>query len=172
MKKYLKLAALAFAATLTACGGGGGSPGKTQESYSITLRADDAKLPVNSSNAGPGIGAGAPFTTVLYVEGRKGDLPIPGGADVFACNVAGGLASGSLYYLDGKAEHEKEIDDGNGGKIKVDIAYRSITLGANSGGNSFHFHAGDGAGTVRITCTVTDPRDSRVQSASVDIVVE
>lgn len=171
MEKYIKLAALVFAATLSACGGGGGSSGTTQESYSITLRSDKIQLPLNIDNARAGLGVYAPYTTSLYVEARKGSSPIPGGTDIFGCNVSGGLDSGALYYIDGKPEHEVEVDDGNGGKIKVPGAYRSITLGANSGGNSFHFSSGDKAGTARITCSVTDPRDSRVHTASVDIVV-
>lgn len=171
MRKYIKLAALAFIVTLSACGGGGGSPGTTQESYSITLRADKIQLPLNIQNVRAGIGAYSPYTTTLYVEARKGGVPIPSGEDIFGCNVAGGLDSGALYYLDGKPEHEVEIDDGVGGKIKVPGSYRSITLGANSGGNSFHFNSGDAAGTGRITCSVTDPRDGRVVSASTDITV-
>ena len=160
------------ATTLAACGGGGGSPGTTQESYSITLRADKTQLPINVADTFPNISVYAPFTTTLYVDAAVGGRPIPGGEDgVFACNVAGGLSSGALYYLDGKDEHMVEIDDGNGGKIKVPGAYRSITLGSNSGGNSFHFHAGNAAGTARITCAVTDPRDKQQKSASVEINV-
>lgn len=172
MKRLAKiLVPTCMSVLLAACGGGGGSPGATQESYSITLRAEKSQLPLNIQNVRAGQGAYAPFTTTLYVEARKGGQPIPGGDDIFGCNVAGGLSSGALYYLDGKSEHEVEVDDGNGGKIKVPGAYRSITLGSNSGGNSFHFHAADQAGTARITCSVTDPRDSRIYSASVDIVV-
>lgn len=171
MLKATKLLALVLAAGLTACGGGGGSPGDTNENYSITVRADKKELPLNIAGVGPGMGVYSPYTTTLYVEARKGNIAIPGGEDIFACNLSGGLSSGSLYYLDGKSEHETEVDDGNGGKIKVPNAYRSITLGANSGGNSFHFHAGDAAGAARITCSVTDPRDNRAKSASVDISV-
>lgn len=173
MRKNLKFLMLALSAVLTACGGGGGSPGTTQESYSITLRAAKTQLPLNIQNASVGEGAYAPFSTTLYVDAKKGSMPIPNSADdkTFACNVAGGLDSGALYYLDGNPDHEKEVDDGKGGKIKVPLAYRSITLGANSGGSSFHFHAGDQAGTARITCSVTDPRDNRIYSASVDITV-
>ena len=132
-----------LAVALVACGGGGGSPGTTQESYSITLRADKTQLPINVANTSPGIGVYAPYSTTLYVQASIGGRPIPGGKDIFGCNVAGGLDSGSLYYIDGDAAHEVEVDDGNGGKIKVPGAYRSITLGSNSGGNSFHFHAGE-----------------------------
>ena len=64
-----------------------------------------------------------------------------------------------------------EIDDGNGGKIKVPAAYRSITLGSNAGGASFHFHAGNEAGTSRVTCSVTDPRDKQQKSTAVVITV-
>jgi hypothetical protein len=73
--------------------------------------------------------------------------------------------------LDGKAEHETEVDDGNGGKVKVPKAYRSITLGSNSGGNSFHFHSGNQAGIARVVCSVTDPRDKQQKFASADISV-
>ncbi len=171
MQKTFKLSALMLAAMLAACGGGGGSPGITQESYGITLRAEKTQLPVNVAGNPVGQGVYAPFSTTLYVEANVGGRPIPGGKDIFACNVSGGLDSGSLYYLDGDPEHEKEVDDGNGGKIKVPNAYRSITLGSNSGGSSFHFHAGNKAGTARITCTVTDPRDKQQKSASVEVAV-
>ena len=171
MRKFIKFAALAATAVLTACGGGGGSPGETLENYSITLRTDKAVLPLNISNSMPGLGAYQPYTTTLYVDARKGSLPIPGGEKIFGCNVNGGLDSGALYYLDGKDEHQTEVDDGFGGKIKIPNAYRSITLESNSGGNSFHFHAGDQAGTVRITCSVSDPRDKQQKSATVEISV-
>ncbi len=172
MQKLIGIVGLAAAALLVGCGGGGGSPGETREPYQITLRADRNELPVNIEGQGPGIGAWAPYTTTLYVNATAGGRPIPNGEEgIFACNVAGGLGSGPLYYLDGDDEHETEVDDGQGGKIKIPNAYRNITLGSNAGGNSFHFHAGDQAGTTRVTCTVTDPGDKRVHSASVDITV-
>jgi hypothetical protein len=171
MFKKFKFLALALATTLSACGGGGGSPGETNENYSISVRADKTELPVNIGGVMAGIGAYSPYTTTLYVEARKGNMAIPGGEDIFGCNVAGGLSTGALYYLDGDPEHETEVDDGNGGTIKVPNAYRNIALDANSGGNSFHFHAGNSAGVARITCSVTDPRDNRQKTASVDITV-
>ncbi len=163
MLKNLKLSTLLVAAVLSACGGGGGSPGATDENYKITLRAEKTTLPVNVGNYPAGIGVYAPFTTILYVNATKGGAPIPGGEGIFGCNTDYGLGSGPLYYLDGDSEHEDE--DGN------PLAFRSITLGANSGGNSFHFHAGNQAGTATITCSVTDPRSGRVERASVNIAV-
>lgn len=171
MQKIFKFIATASVAVLTACGGGGGSPGDSSLPYSISVKAAKTQLPINIANERAGIGAYSPFTTALYVEAREGKDPIPGGKDIFACNVAGGLESGALYYLDGKEEHEVEIDDGMGGKIKVPAAYRNIVLDSNSGGNSFHFHAGNKAGAARIVCTVTNPADKLVSSASVEIVV-
>jgi hypothetical protein len=167
MRKLLFACGVSAVALLTACGGGGGSAGNTAEQYSITLRADNTTLPVNVGNVAPGIGVNYPYTTTLYVNAKEGSDPIPGGDDIFGCNLAGGLNTGALYYLDGDSDHETTDSNGN----KVPSAYRSITLGSNSGGNSFHFHAGDQAGTATITCSVTDPRDSRVYSASVDIAV-
>ena len=171
MKKLIGMTALAMSALLTACGGGGGSAGSSALPYSISLRADKTQLPLNISNEIAGIGAYSPFTTTLYVDAREGNSPILGGTGIFGCNVAGGLGSGALYYLDGKDEHMVEVDDGKGGKIMVPGAYRSIVLDSNAGGNSFHFHAGNIAGTARITCAVTNPADQLVSSASVDIVV-
>ena len=139
MRKLIGIVGLAAAALLAGCGGGGGSPGTTHEQYSITLRADQTSLPVNLGHYPAGIGVSAPFTTTLYVNAKAGDNPIPGGAGIFGCNISAGLPSGALYYLDGKSEHQDA--DGN------PTAYRSITLDANSGGNSFHFHAGDQAGS-------------------------
>lgn len=157
--------ALGLAALLLGCGGGGGSPGDTQLEYHISLRAENDKyqLPLNIGHVPPSKGIYAPYTTILYVNATEGGKPILGSQDAFACNIESGLNTGALYYLDGDPAHEDE--DGN------PLAYRSITLGANSGGNSFHFHAGSTAGTARIVCTITDPRDQQVKSASVEITV-
>lgn len=171
MQKIFKYVALSLVVGLSACGGGGGSPGTSNLPYSITVKAAKTQLPLNISNDIAGIGAYSPFTTTLYVEAREGKDPIQGGKDIFGCNIAGGLESGALYYLDGKDEHMVEVDDGAGGKIKVPGAYRNIVLDSNSGGNSFHFHTGNKAGTARIVCTVTNPADKLVSSASVEIVV-
>ncbi len=143
--------------------------------YVVTMTADRTLLPTNTVGAGPGIGVYAPFTTTVYVKATENGYPIPGGTSatdkIFGCNIAGGLNVGSLYYLDGDPDHETEVDDGAGGKIKVPNAYRSITLGSNSGGNSFHFHAGNEAGTVTITCSVQSPQDQKYYSTSLTITV-
>lgn len=157
---------LSLAALVSGCGGGGGSPGNTTLEYQITLRAEKVKLPINIGNVLPSIGTTAPYTTVLYVNATEGGNPIIGTTEAFACNVDVGLDVGALYYLDGKSDHETDVD----GK-KVPNAYRSVKLDSNSGGNSFHFHAGDTRGTARVTCTITNPRDNQVKSASVQIVV-
>lgn len=157
---------LGFAALVAGCGGGGGSSGNTALEYKIALRADKTKLPVNISNEIPSIGVSAPYTTTLYITATEGGNPIVGTKDAFACNVDAGLNVGALYYLDGKSEHETVVD----GK-KIPNAYRNITLDSNSGGATFHFHAGDTVGTARVVCTVTDPRDNQVKTASAEIVV-
>lgn len=156
------LTSVALAATLAACGGGGGSSGTVSAEYQITLRADNTQLPLNVSNQGPGIGVYAPYSTTLYVQATVNGAPIPGGKEIFGCNSSAGLSSGALYYLDGDTAHEKDGIPG---------AYRSITLDSNSGGNSFHFNAGNQSGRTTITCSVQDPRDKQMKSASVSINV-
>lgn len=160
MKKLVLGAAVALG--LSACGGGGGSPGETSQPYTIQLRADKTQLPVNLASAGPGIGADAAYTTTLYVDARQGNMPIPGGASAFSCAIANGLDSAVLYYLDGTDAKDDQ------GVIRPS---RSIVLASNSGGASFHLHAIDKAGTATVTCTVTDPRDRRQVSASVNVNV-
>jgi len=171
MKKLIGMTALAMSALLTACGGGGGSSGDSSLDYSISLRAAKTQLPINISNEQPSTGAYARYTTTLYVEAREGGAPIAGGPDIFGCNIAQGLDSGALAYLDGNPAHKVKVKDQNGVEIEVEGMYRSVVLGSNSGGNSFHFHASNQAGTARITCSVTNPADKQVHSASVDIVV-
>jgi hypothetical protein len=163
MIKFLKTLGFVAAAALVGCGGGGGSSGTTSEPYSITLRAAKSQLPLNIANQPASIGAYAAYTTTLYVEARQGATAIPGGTGIFGCNLVQGLDSGALYYLDGNSEHEDDK--------KNPLAYRAITLDANSGGASFHFHAGNQSGTARITCSVTDPRDKQVRTATVAITV-
>jgi len=163
MRKLFGAAVLVASSVLVACGGGGGSPGSSDLPYTISLRAEKTQLPINIGGAPASIGAYAPYTTTLYVEARENGAPIPGGEDIFSCAIVQGLDSGSLYYLDGNEEHED--DDGN------PLSYRSITLGANSGAASFHVHAGSKSGTVRVTCSVTNPADKQIASKSIDIVV-
>lgn len=163
MRKSLRFLTMSLAAVLAACGGGGGSSGETSESYTISMKAERTTLPANIGGYPVGIGVYAPFTTVVYVSAKKGSAPIPGGEEIFACNTSYGLSSGPLYYLDGDEDHED--DDGN------PLAYRNITLGSNAGGNSFHFHAGDQAGTATITCSVHDPRSNTSVSTSLNIAV-
>jgi hypothetical protein len=65
-----------FAAALTACGGGGGSPGDTSEPYTISLRAERTSLPLNVGHYPVGIGV---------IPRRcecQGSAPIPGGEDI------------------------------------------------------------------------------------------
>lgn len=171
MRKLFGFAGLAIFSVITACGGGGGSPGDTKLPYSITLTAAKNQLPINIANQPPGIGVDAPYTTTLYVNAREGGAPIQGGKDIFGCNIDQGLDTGALAYLDGDPAHKVKVKNPDGTETEIEGLYRSVVLGANSGGNSFHFHAGDKAGTARITCTVTNPVDNQVSSASVNIVV-
>ncbi len=165
MNYIFKPIILAVPILLAACGGGGGSGGDSNLQYAISVRAAKNQLPVNVAHEQPVIGAYAPYTTTVYVNATEGGRPIAGGPeDVFGCNINGGLDSASLYYLDGS---EKDIDP----ETKRNKAYRSITLGSNSGGNSFHVHSGDLAGVVQVTCSVTDPRDKQVYSDTVNITV-
>lgn len=158
------LALAGVAGALVACGGGGGgSSSGGPGAYKVTLQAAKTSLPANIMGVGPGIGLNAPYTTTVYVSARRensGEL-IPGGDDVFACNVESGLDSGVLFYLNGEDE---ENEDGSL------MASRSIVLGANSGGASFHVHATETAGTVTVRCSVQDT-NGRIYEGRVNVAV-
>ena len=118
MRKLGLALGLSMTALVVACGGGGGSAGTVSAEYQITLSADKTQLPINTGHMGPGKGVEYPYTTVLHVNATVAGQPIPGGEEIFGCNLSGGLNSGALYYLDGNEDHEIEIDDGQGGKSK------------------------------------------------------
>ena len=163
---FFKVSAISFAAFLSACGGGGSGSSSGEQinaPYSIMVRTSKSQLPINISGQPAGIGAYASYTATMYVEARKGSALVDGGDEIFSCNVVEGLDSGVLYYLDGDSKHED--DDGN------PLAYRAVVLDSNSGSASFHFHAGSKAGTARIVCSITNPADKKVYSASTQITV-
>lgn len=164
MKNIFKMSLLLAAATLAGCGGGGGSGGESQQQYGIALRSDLAQLPLNINPVAnvPMVGAFAPYTTTLYINATEGNRPVPDDT-AFSCNLDAGKDTGGLYYMDGDSAHEN--DDGSPAR------YGSIVLKSNSGGASFHFHSGNKAGTARIVCTVTDPRDSKIYESSTSISV-
>ncbi len=174
MKNLIKPLIFCAPVVLAACGGGGGSGGDSNLQYSIKLTASKASVPVNLSGAYPQYPESVdyyPYMSTLYVQAYEGSAPIIATVDEpFGCNVVSGLDSGSLFYLDGKDEHTVEIDY-KGEQIKVPGSYRSITLGSNSGGNSFHIISKDIAGDVVVQCTVTDPRDKKVYSATTTVKV-
>lgn len=171
--KGLALAGTAVAVAGCGGGGGGGSGGALPGSgvtpaltYSIALNSEATQLPLNIVGSPAGIGVNAPYTTTIYVTARRGGSndPIPNTTDAFACNVIpDGLQYGALYYLDGDEDHED--DDGNA------LAYRAITLDSSAGGASFHFHAGNTAGTASITCSVSDPQSGKQVSTTRQISV-
>ncbi len=174
MRNLIKPLMLCAPLVLAACGGGGGSGGDSNLQYSIKLSASKTTVPVNLTDAYPQYPGSVdyyPFMSTLYVQAYEGSDPILGKEDgAFGCNIVSGLDSGSLFYLDGKDEHMVDVDY-NGEKIKVPGSYRSITLGSNSGGNSFHIISSKIAGDVVVQCTVTDPRDSKVYSAKATVKV-
>ena len=166
-KQWFNVLTLGAAAALglSACGGGDGSPGRTSEQYQISLRAESTVLP-DSRNAG----VAGPYVTILYVEATEGGRPISGGDSVFECRLVDGLSIGALYYMDADDENTDD-DDKQGDGDGSPKPHRSITLGANAGGDAFYFGATGKPGAATVTCAVTDPRDGRVYTASTEITV-
>ncbi|MDW8323381.1 MAG: Ig domain-containing protein [Burkholderiales bacterium] len=168
MKAMMKIGLLGGLLGLAGCGGGGGTV-DTRPTYSIQLTADRTTLPVNVARIQPNIGG--TYTATLYVKAQdNAGNPVPNGENVFSCNIVSGLENGSLYYLDGKAEHEKEEVLGDGTTVKVPIAYRSVTLGASAGVGSFHYHTTDKAGTATIRCAYTDP-NGQIRHTAINLTV-
>jgi len=174
MRNLLKPLVLVAPLLLAACGGGGGSGGEAQLQYSIKLTSSKTTVPVNLASTLPGYpGAGdySPYMSTLYIQANAGGSPIPNQEDgAFSCNITSGLDSGALYYLDGNDDHTVDVVV-NGETIKVPGSYRSITLGANAGGASFHIISRGTAGDVTVQCSVTDPRDNKVYTDQATVKV-
>lgn len=165
ISRLLTAGVIGLTGVLAGCGGGGAG---STPSYSITLRADAAALPLNISGVGPNIGGR--YTTTLYVEVKDADgKPVTVAEDGVGCSYVAGLDSGPLYYLDGDPEHET-TETINDVEITTPNAYRAVTLSTNAGLATFHFHASNVAGPARIRCSVTDPGNV-VRSAETTIQV-
>jgi len=168
MKRYRGWMAAGLIGLLAGCGGGGGGGGAGP--FTITVRADKTSLPLNVALEGPRIGGR--YLTTLYVEAKdNGGRPIPGGEDIFSCNILNGFDSGILYYLDGDDEHVEEVTLADGTTVEVPLAFRSVVLDGNAGGATFHYLAWDTAGTATVRCTVNEPGTNIQRSASVNIQV-
>lgn len=167
--KKIGLISCTLILALSGCGGGGGTAAdKSKPTYTLSLSASQTELPVNPVGAAPNIGG--QYTASLYLMGQDNNgTPIPGGQNAFNCSIVSGLETGALYYLDGKAEHERE-ETIAGVTVKVPIAYRAVTLDATAGAASFHFHAGNKPGVATIRCAYQDP-NGQTQSAQIDIRV-
>ncbi len=165
ISRLLTAGVIGLTGVLAGCGGGGAG---STPSYSITVRADAASLPLNISGVGPSIGGR--YTTTLYVEVKDADgRPVQVAEDGVGCSYVQGLDSGPLYYLDGDSEHET-TETINDVEVTTPNAYRAVTLSTNAGLATFHFHASNVAGPARVRCSVTDPGDV-VRSGEVTIQV-
>ena len=161
LASFIALSTIA-AATLSACGGGGGSSGDTAERYSINVSASPTVLPSNLYGM-PYRGVGNnPFLSVVRVDVREGNRMAE--TTSVGCNV-NGVNYGGLLQLDDDGE-DSEDDSSSGAQL-----YQTITGDTNSGAISFGFLSLATAGTARVTCSVTDPRDNKVWSDYVDIQV-
>lgn len=137
---------------------------------SVEITVDKPTLPVNGTvfNNGANIG-GAYTNTVTVITKKNGKLYA---APSVAITISSGLPSGALYYLDGKAEHEKCPSGATCPPTQpIPIAYRSLTFENTTGVVTAHFHSGGTPGTVVLTATVQDPVTQAVASASVTIQV-
>jgi len=166
---------------LAACGGGGGGDGgipggpAPANPYEVRLSASRSEIPLNLNN-NPCVNPptySAPSATTLFVEAvRRGtNDPIPGGEDVISCNVMSGLESGSLYYFRGDDDDKVEVDCGGEEPLEIEGSFRSILLGANAGGSSFHVLGRDKVGTVVVRCSVTDPQSNKQAYSDISIRV-
>ncbi len=176
---------------LTACGGGGGSshglpdgPDPNNE-YQVGLTADKTHLALNINDVPPyaqwvcdAFGWGncseayenGAYHAVLHVNAHRkaSHDPIPGGEEVFGCNIAKGLELGTLYYMDGEHTVDVEVGDET---YKAPAGFRSISLGANSGGSSFHFVSSSKAGKATIRCSATDLQSGEQAYGDIELTI-
>jgi hypothetical protein len=150
-------------------GGGGGGGGFTgRPLIKIEITADKTTLPINLIGANFNING--PYWSTFYVKVTQDGNMFP--AESVSVTVASGLNTGDLYYLDGKAEHEKCPTGATcPPTAAVPIAYRSMVFEKTTGISSGHFLAGYTPGTAVLTATATDPTTKQTVSANLTITV-
>ncbi|MFN3986162.1 MAG: Ig domain-containing protein [Rhodocyclaceae bacterium] len=170
---------------LAACGGGGGSSegcllGNCVDPVTITVTADRTALPLNIENEGrsscldtPRIGSR--YMTTLYVQARTKSGKVLSGENLFSFNVLSGFESASLYYLDGREEHEADctyIDQAGEEKtVQVPAAFRFGGLDAASNGATMHLLSADFAGTIVIEFSVVEPVSNNLVRQTIAVQV-
>ncbi len=144
-------------------GGGGGFTGRPL--ITIEIAADKKVLPVNIANR-----FSDAYLSTFYIQVKQDGNLFP--APSVSVTIASGLNTGSLYYLDGKAEHEQCPSGATcPPTATVPIAYRSLVFTDTTGIVSGHFLAGSTPGTVVVTATAQDPNTTQTVSASLAITV-
>ncbi|MBW7859897.1 MAG: hypothetical protein H3C33_02220 [Rhodocyclaceae bacterium] len=173
----------ASVALVAACGGGGGGgssgglPGGpvAPNEYKVQLTASRTSIPLtldlNPCTNPPSYAWPGAATIFVNASRDRTNDPIPGGDEVFGCNVLSGLESGALYYFRGNEDDRVEILCGPDDEREIEGAFRNIVLGSNSGGNSFHVLSTNRSGTVVVRCTATDPVSGEQAFKDISIAV-
>ncbi|MFZ1326019.1 MAG: hypothetical protein WAT67_08405 [Candidatus Contendobacter sp.] len=170
LKRYFELFLLvALLAGWSGASVGGGFIG-ANSTVSISITADKTTLPLNIMGYGPLSALVGPYlnTVTVLVKKRDGKLFAAPGVTI---SVVSGLASGSLYYLDGDPDHETCLDNQCPPGIAVPNAYRRLAFEDTDGVVTGHFIAGNVPGTVVLTATAQDPDTGKTISASLTLNV-
>lgn len=157
---------------LASCGGGGGGDdgGFTPEGINVTITADKTTLQTNLFSGLPN--PSRPFTNTITVQVTKSGNLYP--AENVAIDIVSGLASGSLYYLDGDPAHEEcpaVTPDTCPPVETVPLAYRRLVFEKTTGTVTGHFHASSTPGTVVLRASAQDPNTKATVTADMTITV-
>lgn len=166
------IGAIAFsaitAAALTACGGGGGSPGTTTERYVLDMEMEPSSVLYAYPATGYVRGVveedgrthnNKSFWAAVTVHVRKGDGDLaPDGTSV-SCHVDGLGVGGIVGTSSAAAKLQCDAPS-------VGVSWEhTTTVTTFAGWGRFFFHAGNeptsATNQVRIVCRVIDPRDTR-----------
>ena len=76
MNKFKRISTVLIACLMVACGGGGGSPGETNEPYTIDIRTEKAVLPFDGVPVSRADGFGAGKGTDQHHQGGLGQVEV------------------------------------------------------------------------------------------------
>ena len=184
------IGAIAFsvitAAALTACGGGGGSAGDTNERYEIDMQVMPRSVLYTTPETGyarRGNTYNANFEAEIILHVRKGDGDLaPDGTSV-SCHVdgvgVGGFVDADSTTTAAATDAEPQCDAAT--TVPSMTYTTSVTTAA--GVHRMHFHTGNTptcsptvtgvlcSPEARIVCRVIDPRDGRSHEAVQELTI-
>lgn len=181
-KFFKTLFAGVAAASLVACGGGGGADATVEDEagtnvdglnpVTLSVTATPASLPANSVYACPSTSSAYVAELAISAKTADGNV-LPTGTNV-NFSIESGTESGSVVYLD--TEHTDTVENLNNycfatAGTQVETLWRAGSISLGAGSAILYLYAHATPGTVSVKFSVVDPATNNEVVKTIDVVV-